>query len=379
MTPAHTSRPSTPPIITWCSSPPIAAITLANSLASVRLSDSPATHSPLQPTVTIPADAFPHIIDLIFDSASRAALTALRTACSTWRERADSYLLAHVVVQRDCEPILPNGGPVCAHWTEFRPQLLDLVDIDGRNPCPLPSQVYMLRTGAVEGLGKMTLPRSHTLVLSAATIQHSSGACQSWKNHLSRTTRLVIQYATDNPRNDVWDHIGSALADPSCTVTEVVFLFPRTTSRDPRFELDLLIPIRVICWKLRGQGRAPVRLKMTLVNALPWLAVALDKSGPRKSERRDMVACFLGATGLGRGDAAAVKAAFGHYLDFVTCKQYAARVGAKDSAREKFTPRRIGSAWLLDRYKVLPPVDTGRSVAHPRSILEPQPWRAFEL
>ncbi|CAK9783611.1 unnamed protein product [Cutaneotrichosporon oleaginosum] len=66
-------------------------------------------------TTLLPADSFPHIIDAIFAAAPPLALLSLRTACSSWRARADALLVSHLRFD-GVSFLIPSPSP---HETSF--------------------------------------------------------------------------------------------------------------------------------------------------------------------------------------------------------------------------------------------------------------------
>lgn len=356
MVPAHAVFRCAPPsgLITPPRTPPPCAMDL--DPPSLSSTPSPAPHTSSPKVATIPADAFPHIVDALFAYAPHAALVTLRAVCRSWRDRADAYLLAHVVLQDDYAPALPAGGPVRADWATFAaPRTLDIVDLDLACPNRLPREVHTLRARSIaRWRGDIcSLPFAETLVLSGPISDGAFGpAMRSWAPYLSRTARLVAHYSPRHPELGAWAALGAALAAPSCPVREVVFVFSGSADE---LDVSLLGPLLMLAMQMGWHAGAPQRVRMTLVNALPWFAAGVEAGEALSGEREDVLALFLRAAGFAAADEE-IKAAFGHYFAFTTFDAYRETVGAEQFAVEMGVPRRIGPQPLL---KPLAPVPMG--------------------
>jgi hypothetical protein len=306
---------------------------------------SPISHSMSSPTIA--ADAFPHIVDAIFAYASHDALATLRAVCRAWRDRADARLLSHIVLQDEYVPALPAGGPIRTDWAKYPAQTLDVVDLDLANPRALPPEVGTLRARSIARWNGdiSSFPPSQTLVLSGAVSDGAYGpAMRTWAPYLRHTTRLVAHYNPRQPELGAWGAMGAALALPSCTVREVVFVFSGAADE---IDISVLGPLLMLSMQLGWHVGKPPTFRMTLVNALPWFSAGVEAGEALSGESEDVHALFLRAAGFGRTPVDDVKAAFGHYFSYTTFDEYAARVGAEQFALEMGVPRRIGPQPLL--------------------------------
>ncbi|GMK58051.1 hypothetical protein CspeluHIS016_0500830 [Cutaneotrichosporon spelunceum] len=339
MVSAHTAFQFKPPsgLITPPRTPPACLMDL----------DPPTT--PTAPTAslrrsTIPANAFPHVIDAIFAYASNDGLAALRTACQSWCDRADALLLSHVILQSDCQPFLPGGGPIRSDWHKFPVHTLDLVDLNLIDRIPLPPKVDILRARSIAHWDLRSLPRSNTLVLTGKVSDGGYGPnMRTWAPYLSRTHRLVSHYNPNAPETGAWGSMARSLRlsldfsyMSSFSLQEIVFVFSGTAN-----VLDLcnLGPLAMLCGHLGWETGQPPTIRITLVNALPWFAAAVDAGEALTGTSEDVLALFLRAAGFGPAPDEELKRKFGPYFSFVTFDEYRGRVGDEQFRLEMEVPR----------------------------------------
>ncbi|BEI82205.1 hypothetical protein CcaverHIS002_0300730 [Cutaneotrichosporon cavernicola] len=341
--------------------PPVTSSTTL--LATHNLSTShPPSHPTSHPTShppTIPADAYPHIVDAILAYAPHDALATLRTVCRSWRDRADARLLTHVILQDNYVPALPAGGPIRTNWFTFPVHTLDLVDLDLASPRPLPPKVHILRVRNIARWSTLSLPRSNTLVIKGLISDGGFGpTLQTWAPYLSRTTRLVVHYNPKEPELGAWGIIGGSIRQSlglsslsSFSLQEIVFVF---TDAADAIELSFLGPLIMLCLQLGWHAGKPAQVRMTLVNVLPRLAAGVEAGETLTGETEDVHALFLRAAGFGSAPDDQLKRDFGHYFDFVTFDQYRQRLGDEQFELEMGMPRRVGPPQLL---QPIPPRD----------------------
>lgn len=344
MTPPHTP-------------PPVTVLDLDEN-APLSDRDPSLPPSPTPPAVSLPADAFPHIIDAIFAHSPAPALATLRAVSRAWRDRADARLLHHLVLQDDYVPLPAAGGPLRSNWLttslKSATHTLDIVNLDlASMPIPLPPRVHTLRAHSIERWrpGAISaLPASDTLVLFGRLSDRSFGPeSQNWAPYIAHNTRrLVAHYNARAPELGAWGVVGAALALPSCGVQEVVFIFGGEADEVDVSLLGALLMLSMqLGWHIPdsgggGGGLAPI----TLVNALPWFAAGLDRGEVFKGDTEgDVVALFYRAAGFGRGIASddELKARYGHCFKFVSFDEYRDSVGEEQYALEMEVPRRVGA------------------------------------
>ncbi|BEJ17802.1 hypothetical protein CspHIS471_0700700 [Cutaneotrichosporon sp. HIS471] len=304
-------------------------------------------------------DAYPHIIDAILAYAPHDALATLRTVCRSWQDRADARLLTHVILQDNYVPALPAGGPIRTNWSTFPVHTLDLVDLDLASPRPLPPKVHILRVRSIARWSTLSLPRSNTLVIKGLISDGGFGpTLRTWAPYLSHTTRLVAHYDSSTPELGAWGIIGGSLrlsCSLSClsssSLQEIVFVF---TGVADAIDLSLLGPLVMLCMQLGWHSGEPTKVRMTLVNVLPFLAAGVEAGEALTGESEDVHALFFRAAGFGPAPDDQLKRDFGHYFDFVTFDEYRQRVGDEQFELEMGVPRRVGPLQLL---QPIPPRD----------------------